>query len=205
MTFEAKIIETLQKLSTPFFDKLMAFMSFFSDYMIVVVFFLFLFFNRERMLAFYFLLTELISTLIQFTAKKIFLRPRPYVQYSEIKGIFNASGTSFPSGHSVTAMCVFVFILLLIYKSNPSKRDKFVFITLGVLYLIFNAFNRMYLGQHFISDIIGGYLLEIAIGGIAFLLYNPFKELYNLIENTICKPRRVYNNDKKGEEKTDIS
>ena len=54
-------------------------------------------------------------------------------------------------------------------------------------------------------NIVNPYLLEIAIGGIAFLLYNPFKELYNLIENTICKPRRVYNNDKKGEEKTDNS
>ncbi len=185
MTFEAKIIRWLQSFSTPALDYFMAFFSYFGDFIIVLVLFCVLFYNRERMLAFYFLITVGVSTGVQILLKAIVSRPRPYVQYPEIRGIFNASGTSFPSGHSITSMCVAIFIIFWVLKTNPTTAKKIVTLVCCGLYLVWNALNRMYLGQHFLTDIIAGYIIELLIGFVAYLLLPKFNNLYTKLETRL--------------------
>lgn len=187
MTFEAEIIKWLQQFSTPTTDYFMAFFSYFGDFIIVLVLFCVLFLNKERMLSFYFLITVGISTAVQILLKEIVSRQRPYVQYEEIRGIFNASGTSFPSGHSITSMCVVIFVLFWLYRTNPTKAQKVLSYILCGLYLVWNGVNRMYLGQHFLTDILAGYTIELLIGFFAYLCLAKFSNLYNKIERSVVK------------------
>lgn len=193
MEFEAKIIRWLQSFSTPSLDYFMSFFSFLSDFLIIILFFVILLHFKEKMLAFYFVFAELFSALIQTTLKHIVNRPRPYVQYDDIRGIFNASGTSFPSGHSITAMCVVIFCVFLIIRNKPSVADKTALITASVIYLIWNMFNRMYLGQHFLTDILGGYIIEFVLG-VGFYFFLPiFESGFNWVKNLFCRKVKSQN------------
>ena len=82
---------------------------------------------------------------------------------------------SYPSGH--TARAVFLGITLFALFAGPvagwMKRKKKMLILAGsvILYIAAVAVGRIYLGHHWLSDIIGGGLLGLAAGlGVVFLL-----------------------------------
>lgn len=94
--------------------------------------------------------------IINATAKLIFTRPRP----SGIN-LIEESGFSYPSGHAMISMAYFGFIAYLIYKNTKNKFSKtFLIITLSLTILLI-GFSRIYLGVHYLSDVIGGFLLSI--------------------------------------------
>jgi membrane-associated phospholipid phosphatase len=93
--------------------------------------------------------------------KRTFMRARP-VQVA----YYPETGYSFPSGHSATAMAMYG---LLGYWFIRGVRRYRGLIGLGAVTLILSVgFSRIYLGVHFLSDVLGGYLLGICwvIAGI---------------------------------------
>lgn len=67
------------------------------------------------------------------------------------------SSFSFPSGHSVLAISFYGFIAFILYELYP-KRTKIVMIGVTVVILLI-GFSRLYLGVHFPSDVVAGYIL----------------------------------------------
>ncbi len=91
-------------------------------------------------------------------------RARPKLYFSEQLSGFDFfrwehAWTSFPSGHSATALSVAMFLALLF------PRWRFAAFFAGILV----AFSRIYLSQHYISDVIAGSFLGIVS---TVLLYN---------------------------------
>jgi undecaprenyl-diphosphatase len=80
--------------------------------------------------------------------------------------VYTEHSLSFPSSHAALAMTVFGMFLYIFWRNFKNWRLKanlfFAFIT--VILLI--GFSRLYLGVHFLSDVIGGYI----IGGMWVLL-----------------------------------
>jgi len=66
---------------------------------------------------------------------------------------------SFPSGHATLAMALYGFLTYLLCKAYP-KHTAFI-TALAVLFILAIGFSRLYLGVHFPSDIIAGYLLGV--------------------------------------------
>lgn len=92
--------------------------------------------------------------------KSIFTRPRPSINI-----LLHYSGFSFPSGHSATVMVVFGSIILILYRSHYRWR-KWLISLLAMLILLV-GFSRLYVGAHYLSDIIAGWSLGlIVISGI---------------------------------------
>lgn len=91
--------------------------------------------------------------------------------------LIEKDGYSFPSGHSMLSIGVYGFLIFLILKSNLDKKYKyFLTIILSILILVV-GFTRLYLGVHYPSDVIGGYLIT-AVYLIIFISYIN-KKVYN--------------------------
>jgi undecaprenyl-diphosphatase len=67
----------------------------------------------------------------------------------------------FPSGHSVAASALFLTLALVAAQSpNPGVRRLLVGAAIGIALLV--AWSRVYLGVHYLTDVMGGLLLGTA-------------------------------------------
>jgi membrane-associated phospholipid phosphatase len=84
-------------------------------------------------------------------------RPRPRME----EPIVEAFGNSFPSGHSMSSVVCYG-ALLLVFLPLLAGRTRTVAIVAYVVLVLAIGFSRLALGVHFISDVIGGYVLGVA-------------------------------------------
>ena len=99
----------------------------------------------------------IISTLLNQTLKYIIQRPRP----TEFR-LIDESGYSFPSGHSMISAAFYGFFIYLIYKNVKNKYLKWGLISLLSLLIILIGISRIYLGVHYTSDVLAGFLIAIS-------------------------------------------
>lgn len=142
---------------------------------VVVAFFALMFwFYKYYRETIYILLTP-ISVLINTVVKIIVNRPRPTSNFVQI--LMAESDQSFPSGHVnfYTVFFGFLFIALFFTPKIP-KLVRFLVQIVSVFLIITISFSRVYLGVHWVTDTIGGYLLGLIILG--FFLYFYKKKLH---------------------------
>ena len=89
--------------------------------------------------------------------KNVLQRPRP----TEHR-IIDESGYSFPSGHSMVSMAFYGFFIYLIYKYVKNKYLKWIVITILSLLICSIGISRIYLGVHYASDVLAGFLVAIS-------------------------------------------
>lgn len=109
----------------------------------------------------------LVSILLNIIFKGIIQRDRPLEDFLIIE-----SGYSFPSGHSMVSMAYYGLIIYFIYKKIKDKRVRNVLMILIGLLILAIGFSRIYLGVHFASDVIGGFLISIIYLVCAIKLLN---------------------------------
>lgn len=81
---------------------------------------------------------------------------------------------SFPSAHAALAFALFGFIVYCVYHKKLSKLLKILVIPIFILIIIFVGLSRLYLGVHFFSDVLGGYLVGLLWLLIAMYLSHKF-------------------------------
>lgn len=79
--------------------------------------------------------------------------------------IITEAGKSFPSGHSAVSMVVYGYLIYLTYNYVNNKKIKYLLISILSILILVVGLTRIYLGVHYTSDVLGGYLL-----GIVYLL-----------------------------------
>ena len=109
----------------------------------------------------------IVITILNQIFKFILQRPRP----TENR-IINENGYSFPSGHSMISMAFYGFLIYLIYKYVKNKKIKYISITLISVLIIFIGISRIYLGVHYTSDVLAGFLFSISYLIIYVLIAN---------------------------------
>lgn len=95
-------------------------------------------------------------TIINNLIKVIIARPRP-----EINKLVTETGYSFPSGHSITSMVFYGYLVYLTYKYINNKKIKITLIIFLILLIPTIGLSRIYLGVHYTSDVLCGFLLGI--------------------------------------------
>lgn len=74
--------------------------------------------------------------------------------------------SSFPSGHAMMATIVYGSVAYLVGRLEPTRAMRSLTWTLAVLIILLVGISRMYLGVHYPTDILGGYLAGIAWIGL---------------------------------------
>lgn len=127
---------------------------------------IYLFCGRYK--AFLFSGTISIGVALSTTFKLVFDTVRP------VGGLFVVSGPSFPSYHA-TIVTIFFICLMYIFDSHLPKLWRVFFNVFSVLIIFLVSFSRIYLGVHWFSDVIGGFVLGFVISISAIYI---FKSLY---------------------------
>ena len=106
------------------------------------------------------ILGSLVSTVVVNQAlKNLIARPRPPLERRLIK----QGGYSFPSGHSMISLCVYGVLIYFVVTKIQNKLLKTFLIILLTMIILLIGISRIYVGVHYPSDVLGGYLLTIVI------------------------------------------
>ncbi len=172
MYFEVDIIKALQTLSTPFVDILNHGLSFFGTEIMFMIVAALLYWCVDKAYAHRFFNVYILGVAVTNVLKSCFKRPRPFNAYAgEIKSIGDPETTfSFPSGH--TESIASISTLLTAKYGKKHKAVPIVFAVLTVLVML----SRMYLGQHYLSDVFCGLTVGVFCALVFDMLLSLFKD-----------------------------
>ena len=101
-----------------------------------------------------------ISVIVKAIIKAVVSRPRP----NAFPEIMIETGKSFPSGHSIGVATMVTILIYFVIISDMNRVLKYILVTLLVLFSIVIAGTRLYMGVHYLSDVVVGLMLGYIIG-----------------------------------------
>lgn len=152
---------------------------------IVLLFVIYLYLLKDKKRG-HILITSLFFSSLTVNLLKVFInRPRPFNNNKfNVKSIGKkTTGASFPSGHTNSSV---------VFASNITLYSKkIIYIILSFLYVILVGFSRIYLNQHYFTDVITSIFIGSLISFLlSFIINNTNKEEY--ISLTISISTLVY-------------
>jgi undecaprenyl-diphosphatase len=160
---DIKFSHEVQEHENPTLDKLMEWISWFGYYpgsvLTVVIPALILLVFRYFKEALFAVLST-VSNLVDSAIKLLINRPRPSDKLVRI--VQKVQQQSFPSGHVVFYVVFFGFLLVLMYKLKTIPAAIRVLVSCFASFLIVTVpISRVYLGAHWFTDVLGGFLLGL--------------------------------------------
>lgn len=134
----------------------------------MILIFAWLLLTRRTYLAWHVLMLDMMLTGSVEIVKRMVHSIRPW-------GLLNPINEfSFPSGHTTSAVVFFIGLSLLLSKAYPTKKRFFIMSAVFISLLV--TVSRLYLGAHWFTDVLGGWLLGAALLMITSISYNRKKD-----------------------------
>jgi membrane protein DedA with SNARE-associated domain/membrane-associated phospholipid phosphatase len=162
------VFNSFQELRTPVADSIMTFVTGMGDFMVlssvVVLVGLWLAWRRHWRALVHWLAAVLVPVLMMHTLKLFTEVSRP-ITYAGVTGVF-----SFPSGHATGSMAVYGFLAVMLAREIPYRLRPLSYSLAGLI-IAGVGISRVYLGAHWLSDVLAGLALAmswVALLGIAY-------------------------------------
>ena len=184
---DQKVIDTARLYASPAMDKFMLFItgmgSTFMLGLLLVISMIWLLVKRKNLwgMRFYFI-TVAGGGLLNLWLKSFFERERP-----NVNRIIDADGFSFPSGHSMGSLTYYGFLIYLVLRS---KRKPYSKLGLGILFclvILLIGISRIYLGVHYPSDVMAGYMA----GGVWLVICISLLEIVYLYKENKYQSTKI--------------
>ena len=117
------------------------------------------FINKKRNLILPLFVSVLGSGILALVIKYLVDRVRPDTNLA----VYLEHGPSFPSAHAALTLALFGFLIYIIYRfySNLNLMVKIILTIILSLIIVSVGFSRLYLGVHFFTDVLAGYLVGL--------------------------------------------
>ncbi|WP_025724598.1 phosphatase PAP2 family protein [Acholeplasma granularum] len=154
---EIEIIRWIQKIRFPFMDTLMQLLTEIGDQLVFIAIALIIYWFINKKVAFKLVFVFISSAIVNELLKGIFTRNRPYIEDPSLGVGEGTHGYSFPSGHAQNTGV----ISTVLYKNYGRSNKWLKWVLLSIVIIV--PFTRMYLGQHYLTDVIMGLFLGIVL------------------------------------------
>lgn len=109
--------------------------------------------------------------------KTYFSRERPL----DVAFYIPENSFSFPSGHAASAMALVGLLTYFCVLEVKQQRAKTILFLIGLFYVLLIGISRIYLGVHFLTDVVAGFLLGLmwvvlAVGVLEYLAIDKVKQ-----------------------------
>jgi len=154
--FDQAITQYIYSFRNAFNTKFMLLISNFGSYGVAILslfitFFLIL--KKYYNLAIYFIFVVGTGFVANALLKLMIQRPRPIYLPLAVETDF-----SFPSGHAMGSFIFFITVVYLYYHITKQKRISLILLLISMFITILIGISRIYLGVHYPSDILGGFV-----------------------------------------------
>ena len=183
VTFDNNFAQTLYHLRTPTGIKVFYTITNFADQITIAILLaislVYLYFKKEMAYLYALVITFIGAEGSAFLIKILINRARPGADIA----YYLETSKSFPSGHSTVAMAFFGFVTYYIIHHSSGRSKKSLFILLGSILIGLIGFSRLYLGEHYLSDVLGGFL----VGGLWLIVGITFRERHFYVSSLKAK------------------
>lgn len=121
---------------------------------------------KKVMHALYILCSVAFSGINGYIIKHIDSRPRPEEAYR----LITEDGYSFPSGHATAVTALIVSLVLVLTMTRIGRRLRYLLWAAALTFIVFICVTRLYLGVHWVTDVIGGF----SVGLGSSMILAPF-------------------------------
>ncbi|MEW9673478.1 phosphatase PAP2 family protein [Ammoniphilus sp. 3BR4] len=134
-------------------------------------------YQRQYTIALIFLVNYLGVHVLNDLLKEFFERERPSLYH-----LVSEDSYSFPSGHAMNSLAFYALLAYHFCKKQYNESDLLIPLWLfsGILILLIGT-SRIYLGVHYFTDIIGGYLSGLTWLFISIYLYKRVERGSSLV------------------------
>lgn len=136
-----------------------------------VIFLAWLLWKRYWYIAIHWLGVVTLSVIVVAGTKFLLYLPRP----GEV--LYEKYASSFPSGHTALSLVFYGFLAVIIARESKKQDRRIPYIISGVLVVLI-ALSRLYLGVHWLTDVIGSFLIGLAIVLLATISYRRRHHLH---------------------------
>jgi len=163
------VIIFLQDFRNVFFDFFFSFISFLGEEYVYIFFLSIVYYTYDKKMGEFLAITLGLSATVNTILKNIVCAPRPFEKYPTLVENLRPEtslGNSFPSGHTQNFSTV--LFSLSFYK------NKLAFFYVSTVLVLLMMLSRMYLGVHFLEDVVVAGILGLIIAYFLNKLYNKY-------------------------------
>ncbi|HHW90632.1 MAG TPA: phosphatase PAP2 family protein [Clostridiales bacterium] len=172
MNWEIDIIKALQNMSNAFFDALFLNITKLGEEIAFIAVMVVILWCYDKRFGLLMGLNFLAASFTVNILKNVIKRPRPFSSDAVTSIGARTHGYSFPSGHTQSATSIYTTLGI----HFGVRKKRYWFLALMLLVVVLVGLSRIYLGQHYLTDVLTGFFIGAIFSVLVYILFSILKD-----------------------------